>query len=102
MTLRWGPRLAIAFAMVSLVLHAGFYLSSYKGHFMRLISVTESIPIPIASWPVSKVFPACFPTWRQVVLFEILVPILAATQGFLIGLGIDAFIKLRISKTTHN
>ena len=99
MTLRWGPRMAIAFAVVSIGLHAGFYLSSYKGHFMRLIETTEYVPMAIASWAVSKVFPACFPTPRQVILFEVLIPILAGTQGFLLGLGIDALLRLRATKT---
>jgi hypothetical protein len=99
MTLRWGPRLAIVFVMVSIGLHAGFYLSLYKGHFMRLIETAEYTPMAIASWLVSKAFPACFPTLRQVILFEALVPILAGMQGFLLGLGIDALLKLRAAKT---
>ncbi len=102
MTLRWGPKLAIAFAVVSISLRAGFYLSSYKGHFMRLIETTEYVPMAIASWSVSKAFPACFPTLRQVILFEALVPILAGMQGLLVGLGIDAFMKFRVSKTTDS
>jgi len=53
----------------------------------------------IASWTALKVFPACFPTLRQVILFEALVPILAGTQGFLAGLGIDALLKTRATKT---
>ena len=99
MTLRWGPKLTIAFAVVSIGLHAGFYVSSYKGHFMRLIETTEYVPMAIASWSVSKAFPACFPTLRQVILFEALVPILAGTQGFLLGLGIDTLLRLRVTKT---
>jgi len=99
MKLRWGPRLAIAFAMASIGLHAGFYLSPYKGHFFRLIGTTECVPMAIASWTALKVFPACFPTLRQVILFEALVPILAGTQGFLAGLGIDALLKTRATKT---
>ena len=102
MTLRWGPRLAIAFAVVSLGLHAGFYLSSHKGHFMRLMQPTESVPVAIASWSVSKAFPACFPTLRQVILFEALVPILAGAQGFILGLGIDTLRNFLASKTFDN
>jgi hypothetical protein len=98
MTLRWGPRLAIAFAVVSIGLHAGFYLSSHKGHFLRLIGTTEYMPMAIASWTVSKVFPACFPTLRQVILFEALMPILAAIEGLLIGLGFDTIVSIRVRK----
>ena len=99
MTLRWGPKLAIAFTVVSIGLHAGFYFTSYRGHFLRLIGTTESVPMAIASWSVSKAFPACFPTLRQVILFEGMVPILAGMQGLLIGLGIEALLKLRATKT---
>jgi hypothetical protein len=99
MTLRWGPRLAILFVVASIGLHAGFYLSPYKGHFFRLIGTTEYVLMAIASWIVSKVFPACFPTLRQVILFEALVPMFASTQGFLLGLGIDALLKTRTSET---
>jgi hypothetical protein len=99
MTFRWGKRVSIAFAVLSTGLHAGFYLSPYKGHFLRLIGMTECVPIAIASWSVSKTFPACFPTLRQVILFEALVPILAGAQGFIVGLGIDAFLRLRATKT---
>jgi hypothetical protein len=66
---------------------------------MRLMGATENLPIAIASWGVSKIFPACFPTLRQVVLFEALVPVLAAAQGFVVGLTIDALNKLRVSKS---
>ncbi len=69
---------------------------------MRLIETTEYVPMAIASWSVSKAFPACFPTLRQVILFEALVPILAGMQGLLVGLGIDAFMKFRVSKTTDS
>lgn len=99
MTLRWRLRLATAFAVVSIGLHAGFYLTSYKGHLFRLIATTEYVPMAIASWIVSKVFPACFPTLRQVILFEALLPILAGAQGFLVGLGIDALLKVYAAKT---
>ena len=100
MTFGWYKRLAITLAVLSVVLHAGFYLSSYKGHFLRLIDTTEYVPMAIASWSVSKVFPACFHTVRQVILFEELVSILAATQGFLLGLGIDTLLRLRPLKTS--
>jgi hypothetical protein len=99
MMFRWGPRLAIAFAIVSIGLHVGFYLSSRKGQSLRLIGITEYVPMAIASWTVSKALPACFPNLRQVVLFEALVPILAGMQGFLLGLGVDALMRLRAAKT---
>jgi len=95
MTLRWGTRLAIAFPVLSISLHTGFYLSPYKGQFLRLIGTSEFVPMAIASWTVSEVFPACFTTLRQVILFEALIPILASTQGFLLGLGIEAFLNFR-------
>jgi hypothetical protein len=37
---------------------------------------------------------------RQVILFETLVPILAGTQGFLIGLFIDALTRSRLAKAS--
>jgi hypothetical protein len=89
----------MAFALVAIGLHAGFYLSSHKGHFLRLMGSTEYMPMAIASWSVSRIFPACFPTLRQVILFEALVPMLASVQGFLVGVGIDALLKTRATKT---
>jgi len=99
MTLRWGTRLATALPALSITLHAGFYLSPYKGHFLRLIGTPEFVPMAIASWTVSKIFPACFTTLRQVILFAVLIPILASSEGFLLGLGIDAFLNSRLHKT---
>jgi hypothetical protein len=100
MTLRWGSRLVIGCAAVSIGLHAGFYLSSEKGQFFRLIATTECVPMAIASWCVSKAFPMCFPTLRQVILFEALVPILSGIQGLLFGLGIDSFADFRLRNTS--
>ena len=99
MTLRWSPRLAMTFALISIGLHTGFYLSTYKGYFFRLIGSTEYVPMAIASWTVSKVFPACFPTLRQAILFEALLPILAGIEGFVIGWCFDTIVSFRDRKT---
>jgi hypothetical protein len=80
---------------MSVLLHLGFYFSSNKALFFSLIRRTEYLPMGIASWAVSKSLPACFPTLRQVLLFEALMPLLAGLQGFVIGLTLDAYFLKR-------
>jgi len=97
-SLRWSSRLAVLSGVLSLFLHAGFYLSPFKTQFLRQIYRIEYLPVAIASRLVSVVFPACFPTMRQIVLFEVLVLALATSQGFLLGFVIDAFTHSRSAK----
>jgi hypothetical protein len=93
-----GYKASCSFPVFSIILHAGFYFLPYKGHFPRFIGTSEYLPLAIASWTVSKVLPACFTTLRQVILFEALVPILASTQGFLLGLGVDVLLRRQTEK----
>jgi hypothetical protein len=101
MKFRWSLRCGGLLALTSVVLHLGFYLSSDKVLFFGLITRIEYLPMGIASWVVSKAQPACFPALRQVLLFEALMPLFAALQGFAIGSVLDAYFLKREQTAQH-